>query len=234
MTCAPLLTLISQRKFSTPEECPGAIPDNVNNAQYIRELYFKVDPNYSGRFTVPVLWDKKLGTIGKFCWGRIKVQDSSSPSFFVCVVNNESSEIIRMFNTAFDSLLPEEKKKINYYPESLQKDIDELNSWVYDTVNNGVYKSGFATTQQACKDVKSCVAIILFFLTNNIDENNVYPLFDSLDRIEKILSESDYLVKNTFTEADIRLFTTIVRYVFIIMCTCPTLKGRLMRHLLQI
>ncbi|KAI7883730.1 hypothetical protein K492DRAFT_47285 [Lichtheimia hyalospora FSU 10163] len=158
-------------KFSTPEECPGAIPDNVNNAQYLKELYFKVDPEYSGRFTVPVLWDKKTGTI----------------------VNNESSEIIRMFNTAFNSLLPDEKKKINYYPESLQKDIDELNDWVYDTVNNGVYKSGFATTQQAY-------------------ENHVYPLFESLDRIEKILSESDYLVNNTFTEADIRLFTTIVRF----------------------
>lgn len=134
------------------------------------------------------------------------------------LVNNESSEIIRMFNTAFNSLLPDEKKKVNYYPESLQKDIDELNSWVYDTVNNGVYKSGFATTQQACKDLESCITMTTLSSHRQlVDENNVYPLFESLDRIEKILSESDYLVKNTFTEADIRLFTTIVRYVIIIL-----------------
>ncbi|KAI8142310.1 glutathione S-transferase [Fennellomyces sp. T-0311] len=158
-------------KFSTPEECPGAIPDSINNASYIRDLYFKVNPDYSGRFTVPVLWDKKLGTI----------------------VNNESSEIIRMFNTAFNSLLPEDKQKVNYYPENLRSQIDELNEWVYDTINNGVYKSGFATTQQAY-------------------ENNVYPLFKSLDRVEEILAKSDYLVANTLTEADIRLFTTIVRF----------------------
>ncbi|KAI9495661.1 glutathione S-transferase [Zychaea mexicana] len=158
-------------KFSTSEECPGAIPDTVNNAAYMRDLYFKVEPNYSGRFTVPVLWDKKLNTL----------------------VNNESSEIIRMLNTAFDKLLPDDKKNINYYPENLRAEIDELNEWVYDTVNNGVYKSGFATSQQAY-------------------ENNVHPLFKSLDRIEGILSKSDFLVANTFTEADIRLFTTIVRF----------------------
>lgn len=68
----------------------------------------------------------------------------------VYTVNNESSEIIRMFNNAFDRFLPEDKKKLDFYPESLRKEIDELNSWVYDTVNNGVYKSGFATTQEAC------------------------------------------------------------------------------------
>ncbi|KAI7851816.1 glutathione S-transferase [Circinella umbellata] len=158
-------------KFSPAEECPGAIPDTVNNASYLRDLYFKVNPEYNGRFTVPVLWDKKLDTL----------------------VNNESSEIIRMFNTCFDKFLPNDKKAINYYPENIRAEIDELNEWVYDTVNNGVYKSGFATSQQAY-------------------ENNVYPLFKSLDRIEDILSKSDYLVANTFTEADIRLFTTIIRF----------------------
>ncbi|KAL1927914.1 hypothetical protein VTP01DRAFT_3319 [Rhizomucor pusillus] len=158
-------------KFSAPEECPGAIPDTVNNAQYMRDLYFKVNPNYEGRFTVPVLWDKKLGTI----------------------VNNESSEIIRMFNNAFDRFLPEDKKKLDFYPESLRKEIDELNSWVYDTVNNGVYKSGFATTQEAY-------------------ERNVRPLFESLDRLEDILSKHKFLVADTLTEADIRLWTTIVRF----------------------
>ncbi|ORY94173.1 glutathione S-transferase [Syncephalastrum racemosum] len=158
-------------KFSTSEECPGAIPDNVNNAQYLRELYFKANPDYEGRFTVPVLWDKKKNTI----------------------VSNESSEIIRMFNSAFNKYLPEDKKVVDFYPEKLRKDIDELNEWVYDTVNNGVYKSGFATSQQAY-------------------ERNVGPLFDSLDRLEGILAKSDYLVQNTLTEADIRLWTTIIRF----------------------
>ncbi|KAI8881711.1 hypothetical protein K501DRAFT_188391 [Backusella circina FSU 941] len=158
-------------KFSTAEECPGAIADNINNAQHIRDIYFKVNPDYAGRFTVPLLWDKKLNTI----------------------VNNESSEIIRMFNTAFNRFLTKEQAELNYYPEHLQKEIDENNEWIYDTINNGVYKSGFATTQAAY-------------------ENNVYPLFDSLDRVEKMLDGKKYLVQETFTEADIRLWTTIVRF----------------------
>ncbi|KAG2189180.1 hypothetical protein INT44_004322 [Umbelopsis vinacea] len=159
-------------KFSTSEETPGAIPDTVNNAQYIREVYFKANPNYDARFTVPVLWDKKLNTI----------------------VNNESSEIIRMFNEEFNDLIDnEEQKKLNYYPENLRSEIDEINEWIYDTVNNGVYKSGFATTQAAY-------------------EKNVYPLFESLDRIEKILSTNEWLVGGVLTEADIRLWTTIVRF----------------------
>ncbi|KAL0135806.1 glutathione S-transferase [Mucor lusitanicus] len=158
-------------KFSTAEECPGAIPDTVNNAQHIRDIYFKVNPDYEGRFTVPVLWDKKLETI----------------------VNNESSEIIRMFNTAFNQYLDKEHAERNYYPESLRKEIDENNEWIYDTINNGVYKSGFATTQAAY-------------------EKNVYPLFKSLDRVEKMLEGKKFLIQDTFTEADIRLFTTIVRF----------------------
>ncbi|KAI8342143.1 glutathione S-transferase [Chlamydoabsidia padenii] len=158
-------------KFSTEEECPGAIPDTVNNATHIRDLYFKANPDYQGRFTVPVLWDKKLNTI----------------------VNNESSEIIRMFNTAFNDYLPEDKKALNFYPESLQKEIDEWNTPIYDNVNNGVYKSGFATTQQAY-------------------ENNVYNVFTWLDKIEKHLESTDYLVANTLTEADLRLWTTVIRF----------------------
>lgn len=129
-------------KFSTEEECPGAIPDNINQAKYIRDLYFKVNPDYEGRFTVPVLWDKKLGTI----------------------VNNESSEIIRMFNTAFNKHLSKEQAEIDYYPEHLRKEIDEINEWIYDTINNGVYKSGFASTQEACKlFFFLCVTIIMEF-----------------------------------------------------------------------
>ncbi|KAI8357837.1 glutathione S-transferase [Choanephora cucurbitarum] len=170
MSVVDFLMLDKGWKFSSSEECPGAIPDTVNNAQYIRELYFKVNPDYEGRFTVPVLWDKKLQTI----------------------VNNESSEIIRMFNTAFNEYLDEEHAKIDYYPENLKQEIDQNNEWIYDTINNGVYKSGFATTQAAY-------------------EKNVKALFESLERVEKMLEGKKYLVQDTFTEADIRLFTTIVR-----------------------
>jgi glutathionyl-hydroquinone reductase len=93
---------------------PAATPDPVNNAQHIKDLYFKVQPDYDGRFTVPVLWDKKTSTI----------------------VNNESSEIIRMLNSEFNDQLPAEKAALDYYPESLRAEIDGVNEWVYDTVNS--------------------------------------------------------------------------------------------------
>ncbi|KAI0806214.1 glutathione S-transferase [Irpex lacteus] len=150
---------------------PAADPDPVNGAQHIKDLYNKVQPDYDGRYTVPVLWDKKTSTI----------------------VNNESSEIIRMFNSEFNDRLPEEKAKLDYYPEALREEIDSVNEWVYDTVNNGVYKSGFATTQSAY-------------------EAAVIPLFKSLDRLESMLEGKDYLIGNRLTEADIRLFVTIVRF----------------------
>ncbi|KAF0556684.1 glutathione S-transferase omega-like 2 [Gigaspora margarita] len=157
-------------KFSTPEETPGSIPDTVNNAQYLRELYFKANPDYDGRFTVPVLWDKKLQTI----------------------VNNESSEIIRIFNDAFDDFVPE-TKGITFYPKHLANEIDSVNDWVYDKINNGVYKCGFATTQDAYM-------------------NHIGPLFKALDDVEAILSKNQFLVGNTLTEADIRLWTTVIRF----------------------
>ncbi|CAG8757677.1 3706_t:CDS:2, partial [Racocetra persica] len=157
-------------KFSTPEETPGSIPDTVNNAKYLRELYFKVNPDYDGRYTVPVLWDKKLQTI----------------------VNNESSEIIRMFNDAFDEFVPETKGK-TFYQKHLESEIDNINSWIYDKINNGVYKCGFATTQDAYN-------------------NHIGNLFEALDNVEDILSKNEFLVGNTFTEADIRLWTTIIRF----------------------
>ncbi|KAJ2724658.1 S-glutathionyl-(chloro)hydroquinone reductase [Coemansia sp. Benny D115] len=157
--------------FASPSDVPGATLDEVNGAEYIREVYFKADPNYSARFTVPVLWDKKKQTI----------------------VNNESSEIIRMFNTAFDDLVDPEYRGVTFYPEDLRSQIDDVNEWVYDTVNNGVYKSGFATAQGAYE--KNCLA-----------------LFESLDRIEKMLATSEFLVGSRLTEADLRLFTTIVRF----------------------
>ncbi|KAI0089719.1 glutathione S-transferase [Irpex rosettiformis] len=148
-----------------------------------KDLYLKADPSFVGRYTVPVLWDKKRETI----------------------VNNESSEIIRMFFTAFDHLLPPERRESahgfgGYYPEGpLRGQIDELNDWVYNTVNNGVYKTGFASTQEAY-------------------ENHLYPLFASLDRLEALLKDSaeggkgPFLFGNHITEADIRLYTTIARF----------------------
>jgi len=108
------------------------------------------------------------------------------------IVNNESSEIIRMLNDAFDDFVPS-TKGVTYYPENLRAQIDEINEWVYDTVNNGVYKCGFATAQAAYNDA-------------------IEPLFKSLDRLEEILSKHEFLVGDTFTEADIRLWTTIIRF----------------------
>ncbi|KAF8315038.1 glutathione S-transferase [Clavulina sp. PMI_390] len=152
---------------------PGTQADPLYDTKHTRELYFKANPDYSGRFTVPVLWDKKTQTI----------------------VNNESSEIIRILNGAFNEHLPNEKgKELDLYPKSLCQEIDELNEWVYATVNNGVYKTGFATTPNAY-------------------ESNVIPLFNSLDRLEKILSDGrEFLIGGTLTEADIRLFTTMIRF----------------------
>ncbi|KAJ2607082.1 S-glutathionyl-(chloro)hydroquinone reductase [Coemansia sp. RSA 1804] len=158
-------------KFASPEDVPGATLDTVNGAEYIRDIYLKAEPKYSARYTVPVLWDKKKNTI----------------------VSNESSEIIRMFNTAFDGIVDPEYRGITFYPEDLRKDIDEINEWIYDTINNGVYKTGFATAQEAYE--KHCV-----------------PLFESLERVEKILSGNEFLLGSRMTEADIRLFTTIVRF----------------------
>ncbi|KAL5522582.1 GTO2 [Sanghuangporus baumii] len=161
--------------FANVDPFPAAGVDPINHAEHIKDLYLKADPNYSGRFTVPVLWDKKHQTI----------------------VNNESSEIIRIFNSVFNELIEDEqKRKVDIYPEGLRKEIDELNEWVYDGINNGVYKSGFASTQAAY-------------------EKAVTQVFDSLDRIEKILEakkNKEFLIGNQLTEADVRLFVTIVRF----------------------
>jgi len=157
--------------FASADQFPGATTDPINDSKHVKDLYFRANSQYGGRFTVPVLWDKQTGTI----------------------VNNESSEIIRIFNTAFNDLIPSDKQKLDYYPEELQPKIDELNEWVYEDINNGVYRSGFATTQEAYQQAVS-------------------KLFDGLDSIEKILDGKDYLVGDRLTEADIRLYTTIVRF----------------------
>jgi len=146
----------------------GAEGDALFGAEYMREIYTRADPGISGRVTVPVLWDKERGTI----------------------VSNESSEIIRMFNSAFDGLTGNTD---DYWPEALRGDIEAMNSRIYDTVNNGVYKAGFATSQQAY-------------------DSAVRPLFDTLDWLETHLAENRYLLGDTLTEADWRLFTTLVRF----------------------
>jgi putative glutathione S-transferase len=146
----------------------GVIPDPNLNAQYLHQLYTHVEPTITGRVTVPVLWDKQTQTI----------------------VNNESSEIIRMLNSAFDHL---GAKPGDYYPAELREEIDAVNDRVYHTINNGVYKCGFATTQDAY-------------------EEELQLLFESLDWLEKRLADQKYLLGDRLTEADWRLFTTLVRF----------------------
>lgn len=146
----------------------GVIPDNVLNAKFMHQVYTAAEPEFSGRVTVPVLWDKKTGTI----------------------ISNESSEIIRMFNSAFDNVGALDG---DYYPEILREEIDRLNARIYDTFNNGVYRSGFSTTQKAYEEA-------------------VVPLFDTLEFLENILQEKRYLTGESLTEADWRLFTTLVRF----------------------
>lgn len=167
-------------RFATEEEgktdAKDSLPEPFYGFQRLKELYYKANPNYEGRFTVPVLWDKKLETI----------------------VNNESSEIIRMLNTEFNDIIPEKYAKIDIYPEAFRSEIEEFNDWIYPTINNGVYKAGFATKQEPY-------------------ETEVTNLFKSLDRLEDILKDKhdkceEYLVNNQLTEVDIRLFTTLVRF----------------------
>ncbi len=146
----------------------GATGDKLFGSDYMRDIYTRADPQISGRVTVPVLWDKAQGKI----------------------VSNESAEIIRMLNSAFDGLTGNTD---DYYPENLRAQIDEVNARIYDEVNNGVYKSGFATTQEAY-------------------EKAVIPLFEALDWLEEHLSTRRYLMGDTLTEADWRLFTTLVRF----------------------
>lgn len=152
----------------------GLHPDPFHDdSTHIRDVYLKENPDYNGRFSVPVLYDKKQGKI----------------------VSNESSEIIRMFYHSFDHLLPDQYKGIELLPPSLKNQIEDTNKWTYDNINNGVYKTGFATTQEAYEKV-------------------VHELFTALDRVEAHLGSSagPYYYGDTITEADIRLYTTIIRF----------------------
>ncbi|KAJ7645867.1 glutathione S-transferase [Mycena rosella] len=165
------LTVVSPRlgtngwPFGNIDEFPGAEADPLFNSSYVKDLYLRADPEYATRFTVPVLWDKKLNTI----------------------VNNESSEIIRMFNTAFNDLIPADKAALDLYPEAHRAEIDSLNEWT------------------ACISLASRPQQTAY-------EKAVVNLFAGLDRIEKILTGKDYLVGGQLTEADVRLFVTIIRF----------------------
>jgi putative glutathione S-transferase len=152
----------------TFQEGPGVIADPINHVDYLHQVYTHAKSDYSGRVTVPILWDKKTGSI----------------------VSNESSEIMRMFGSAFDAAgaLPGDD-----YPKALRSEIDTINARIYQTVNNGVYKAGFATTQAAYEEA-------------------VIPLFETLDWLEEKLSHSRYLLGAAITEADWRLFTTLIRF----------------------
>lgn len=169
---APDGWFFSGRGGSAPE-------DPLYGFKQLKQLYLKADPGYDQRYTVPMLWDSRRET----------------------VVNNESSEIMRMFYTEFDQLLPEHVREPSrpgggLLPARLRRQMDEMNGWVYDAVNNGVYKTGFATTQEAY-------------------ESHVYALFDGLDRLERHLGESahqPYLFGEHITEADVRLYTTLIRF----------------------
>ncbi|MEG0551798.1 MAG: glutathione S-transferase family protein, partial [Vagococcus sp.] len=152
----------------TFEEGKDVITDPIINANYLYEIYAHVDPTYTGRVTVPILYDKKTNQI----------------------VNNESSEIMRMLNTAFDEI---GALAGDYYPEELRVEIDEMNEKVYHGINNGVYKTGFATKQE-------------------VYEREATQLFTVLDELEEHLSSQKYLVGERLTEADWRLFVTLVRF----------------------
>ncbi|GLD92480.1 hypothetical protein PINS_up001039 [Pythium insidiosum] len=147
----------------------GCSPDPVHGAKFVRDLYERaLGPNPGVRFSVPLLWDKKTNTI----------------------VSTESADILRNFNTAFESLHP---SNVDLYPEALRAQIDETNEWIADAINNGVYKAGFAQSQSVYEDA-------------------VVKLYAALDRVEAILAKQRFLVGKSFTEADIRLFVTLIRF----------------------
>jgi len=185
----PLMPAESWVFAENPGEYPGATEDHINHAHYLYENYQKVAPDFDGLVTVPVLWDKKQQTI----------------------VNNESSEIIRMLNSAFDAFAHTDLADVDFYPEALRAEIDEINEPVYNNVNNGVYRAGFAKTQEAY--------------------NKAYDrLFNTMDELEDRLSKQRYLVGDQITEADWRLFTTLVRFDAVYYNHFKTNKKRLMDY----
>ncbi len=149
-------------------EYPGSIPDPLYNIRYIHEMYTRADPHFTGRATVPVLWDKKQGRM----------------------VNNESADIIRMLNSAFDAF---GDASVNFYPVELRAEIDTLNERIYEGLNNGVYRAGFAVTQEAYEEAVTAV-------------------FNCLDELEQRLEGRSYLLGERITETDWRAFVTLIRF----------------------
>ncbi|KAJ8082941.1 S-glutathionyl-(chloro)hydroquinone reductase [Marasmius tenuissimus] len=157
--------------FASADNYPGAEPDPLYDSKHIRDLYLLSNPDYDGRFTVPVLWDKKTQK----------------------VVNNESAEIVRILNTAFNDFLLPEKAKVDVYPEHLRAEIDGLHEWIYPNINGGVYRAGMAGTQEAY-------------------DAAVKDVFNALDRAEKIVEGKKYVVGDQLTEVDIRLWVSMIRF----------------------
>jgi putative glutathione S-transferase len=160
---------LTDKGWSFETDFNGATGDRVGSCEYLQQIYRAAAPGYAGVITVPVLFDKKLQTI----------------------VNNESAEIIRMLNTEFNAFA--ERPEIDLYPEEYRRQIDELNAWIYPSINNGVYRSGFAQSQAA-------------------HEQAINELFDALERVEQILQTQPMLCGEVLTEADIRLFPTLIRF----------------------
>ncbi|MCJ1226953.1 hypothetical protein MMC12_003608 [Toensbergia leucococca] len=159
---------------ATDDEYPGSTVDHLFHSHFLNEIYFKSSPNYQGRYSVPVLWDKKTNQI----------------------VNNESEDIMRMLNTAFNDFLSEESKKVHFRPSDLRSQIDEIDAWLVPDLNLGVYKAGFAQAQEDY-------------------EKNARVVFKTLDRLESILKshEGPYLLPgNNLTEIDLKLYATLVRF----------------------
>ncbi|XP_071113670.1 glutathionyl-hydroquinone reductase YqjG-like [Haliotis cracherodii] len=172
ISCTVVDWMLGEGGWKFTDQKPKCTLDSLNGASYLKEIYMKADPEYKSNITVPVLWDKQLKTI----------------------VNNESSEIIRMLNTEFNAFCKtSEQRELNFYPADLQAVIDGINEWVYPQINNGVYRCGFARSQEAY-------------------DSAVAEVFQGLDRVEEILSKQRYLTGSRVTEADIRLFTTLVRF----------------------
>ena len=158
--------------WSFDQDFPGTTGDTLYANKRLHEIYTKAEPEYSGIVTVPVLWDKKQNTI----------------------VNNESSEIIRMLNSVFNHLVEDEQvRALDLYPQDKKSEINEINALVYDNINNGVYRTGFASTQKSY-------------------EKAFANLFTALDKVEDILSKQRYLIGDDITEADWRLFVTLIRF----------------------
>ena len=160
---------------ASDDEYPGSTVDHLFHSKFLHQVYLKSDPEYEGKYSVPVLWDKKTNQI----------------------VNNESEDIMRMLNTAFNGQLPEgsERRKLNFYPPELKEKIDEINSWMMPNLNLGVYKAGFAATQE------------------DYDKHSTL-VFQTLDRLENMLEDSKtvYVLGSEISEVDIKLYTTLVRF----------------------